>query len=376
MNTKSLGEILNKQFSLRCLLRDKKYHTSLNSIPKTLVTPENEPDLFEQIYQTAKEINENPDSILIDDLSKETRVSDWKTLVEKKVVVDGEIIPIDTRSRPGHKILDHHMYNIWDVKNHKGISVRNVFTQGNLEAALLLNVCSHSTPYKSEIRRMLVMLNRLSNVTKYRALTTKGIVQYFGAKRVLDPCIGWGGRMLGTLAAGDNTVYAGCEPDTNTAANLRRILTEGDLPQTARSRVILLELPAEKGISQFKRMEKFDMILTSPPYYNLEIYTSGEQSTQSYTTWEEWSDKWLKPVILSYLSCLKTTGVSCWNVKNIYTNVKCPLADFTKKVHKDAGWNLIKTVTMKGSGRMGTKRIEDGVETRESEEQTFCFRRG
>lgn len=376
MNTKSLEEILNKQFSLRSLLRDKKYHTSLNSIPKTLVTPENEPDLFEQIYQTAKEINKNPDSILVDELSKESRVSDWKTLVEKKVVIDGEIIPIDTRSRPGHKILDHHMRNIWDVKNYKGISVRNSITQGNLEAALLLNVRSHSTPYKSEIRRMLVMLNSLSNVTKYRALTTKAIVQYFGAKRVLDPCIGWGGRMLGTLAAEDDTLYAGCEPDTNTATNLRKILTEGDLPQTSRSRVILLELPAEKGISQFKKMEKFDMILTSPPYFNLEIYTSGEQSTQNYTTWEEWSDKWLKPVILSYLSCLKSTGVSCWNVKNIYTNVKCPLADFTKKVHKDAGWNLIKTVTMKGSGRMGTKRIEDGVETRESEEQTFCFRRG
>jgi hypothetical protein len=181
--------------------------------------------------------------------------------------------------------------------------------------------------------------------------------------------------MLGTLAAGDDTLYAGCEPDTNTAANLRKILTEGDLPQTAKSRVILLELPAEKGIIQFKRMEKFDMILTSPPYFNMEIYTSGDQSIQSYTTWEEWSDKWLKPLILSYLSCLKSTGVSCWNVKNIYTNLKYPLADFTKKVHTDAGWNLVKTVSMKGSGRMGAKRIEDETETRESEEQTFCFRR-
>ena len=375
MNTIPLEEVLNTTFSLRRFLTDKKYHTSKSSVPKSVITPENEPRLFEQIYQTAKEINENPDSILIDDLSKESRVSDWKTLVEKEVIVDGKIISIDTRSRPGHKILDHYMRNIWDVKNHKGISVRNVFTQGNLEAALLLNIRSHSTPYKSEIRRMLVMSNPISNVTKYRALTTKAIVQYFGAKRVLDPCIGWGGRMLGTLAAGDDTLYAGCEPDTNTAANLRKILTEGDLPQTSKSRVILLELPAEKGISQFKKMEKFDMILTSPPYFNLEIYTSGEQSTLSYTTWEEWSEKWLKTLILSYLSCLKSNGVSCWNVKNIRTDVNCPLADFTKKIHTDAGWNLVKIVSMKGSGRMGAKRIEDGAETRDSEEQTFCFRR-
>jgi DNA modification methylase len=122
-------------------------------------------------------------------------------------------------------------------------------------------------------------------------------------------------------------------------------------------------------------MEKFDIVLTSPPYFNLELYTAGDQSTLAYKTWEDWTEKWLKVVILGCLACLKDGGVSCWSVKNFKSDKKYPLADVTKKIHKDAGWELIKTVTMTGSGRPGGKRIEGGEEKRGSEEETFCFRR-
>jgi hypothetical protein len=61
-------------------------------------------------------------------------------------------------------------------------------------------------------------------------------------------------------------------------------------------------------------------------------------------------------------------------VKNFKTDKLYPLADFVKKVHIEAGWILVKTVTMSGSARPGAKRIEDGKETRESEEETFCFK--
>jgi hypothetical protein len=293
---------LDKRFALRKLLSDTQYHASETSIPKEALTPEKEPALRPKLAQIAQQLVAAPDTLLIDRYEPAERKKDWIAL-QKKIVVDGGVVlAIDARSRPGHKILDHHMPHFYSVANHKGVSVRSLMTQQALEKALITNVAMHSTPYRSEIRRMLTMTGGLSSVTKYRTVTAKAITLFFAAKSVLDPCAGWGGRMLGTLAAEDDTLYAGCEPDTNTATNLRKILTEGDLPQTSRSRVILLELPAEKGISQFKKMEKFDMILTSPPYFNLEIYTSGEQSTQNYTTWEEWSDKWLKPVILSYLS--------------------------------------------------------------------------
>jgi hypothetical protein len=260
-----------------------------------------------------------------------------------------------------------------------------------MEKALLQNVKMHSTPYVSELRRMLIMMGGLGNVTKYGAATTKAIVQYFDAKLVLDPCIGWGGRMLGTLAADTDTYYVGCEPDPTTFAALDAIVTD-PVMYADTDRVHLLPQTIEDSLLEIQGMPKFDMVLTSPPYFNLEIYTAGEQSTTKYPTWDDWVTKWLRPTILGCLASLKPTGTSCWSVKNFRTNKAYPLADTVKKIHEIAGWRLVKTVAMTGSARPGVSRIqeveeeligEDGTksivkvkkETRLSEEETFCFKR-
>jgi hypothetical protein len=370
-----LARVLNVRFALRSLLLNKEYHHLDVSIPKEDLTPDKEPEIRAKLTTIAKQIMENSNAVLTDTYTDTERALDWKVLVKKIVIENGDVIPIDTRTRPGHKILDHHMPHFYDVKNWKGVSVRSLFTQEKLEKALLQNIIMHSTPYKSEIRRMITMTGGLGNVTKYRTVTTKSIVSYFGSKRVLDPCVGWGGRMLGTLAADTDTIYIGCEPDTNTAKGLTAMLADTAIPQEARRRATILVSPVESQLDYFKTLPKFDLVLTSPPYFNLELYTEGEQSTDANDTWDDWVKNWLKPVILGCLECLQEGGVSAWSVKNFKSDKSYPLADVTKKIHKDAGWEVVKTVKMTGSARPGGKRIEKGVETRDSEEETFCFRR-
>lgn len=369
-----IAEFLGKRFASRRLLLNKNFHCTETSIPKEEITPEKEPYIRRYLAEYAKQICENPSCILLDKYDGYELTRDWKTLVEKEVIVNGDIVPIDTRSRPGHKILDHHMPHFWDVKNHKGISVRSMFSKENLEKALITNLMMHSTPYPTEIRRMIIMTGGLGNVTKYRTITSKAIVQFFRAKYILDPCAGWGGRMLGSLAAASDTRYCGCEPDHNTSECLMNILSDENIPTDVTNRADIWAAPVEKVLPSLPK-NTFDMILTSPPYFNLELYTNGEQSTTSFTTWEEWTNKWLKPVILGCLACLKEGGTSCWSVKNFKSDKSYDLADITKKIHEDAGWRLVKTVTMTGSARMGGKRIEDGKATRHSEEETFCFQR-
>jgi hypothetical protein len=63
-------------------------------------------------------------------------------------------------------------------------------------------------------------------------MVAKTIVRYFGAQRVQDPCAGWGGRLLGSIAAG--ATYVGCDPDPRTAAGLRGILADPSIPAAAR----------------------------------------------------------------------------------------------------------------------------------------------
>jgi len=373
-----LDNIRNKRFALRKLLDQTVYHQSDVSVPSGALTAEKEPALRSKLTIVAAQIAANPDIILLDSYEAESRKKDWVALEKKAVLADGEIIAIDTRSRPGHKILDHHMTHFYDVRNHAGLSVRSQCSQVCLEKALLTNISMHSTPYDSEIRRMLTMMCGLCSVTKYRTVTSKAIVQFFGAKRILDPCAGWGGRMLGTLAAASDSVYLGCEPDPKTVAGLQGILADPAIPLSVRGRASILDQPVETVLAQIQAMEPFDLVLTSPPYFNLELYAgdSATQSTVLYPSWALWTEGWLKPVILGTLACLRQGGTSCWSVKNFTSDKRYLLADVVKAIHKEAGWVLIKTVTMKGSGRPGGQRIVAGKETRGSEEETFCFRHG
>jgi hypothetical protein len=373
-----MAAILNVRFGLRSRLSKTAYHTSTVAIPKEELTPEKEPGLAPLIAELAATIAADPDLILVDSYTAAERAADWRALVKREVLGEtGEVMAIDARSRPGHKLLDHHMRHFYDVANHTGRSVRQLATDtAALQKALMANVAMHSTPYKSEIRRMLTLTAGMSNVTKYRTVTAKAIVSHFGAKRVLDPCVGWGGRMLGSLAAAGDVTYTGFEPEPRTAAGLLGIL--GDLPASVASRASVTAVPAEVGLAALADAAlQYDMILTSPPYYNLEIYsdTDTAQSTVTHPTWEDWCENWLRPVILAALERLTATGTSCWSVKNIRTDHVYPLAKVVHDIHVTAGWKLVKTVAMTGSARPGVGRIVDGKEQRGSEEETFCFKR-
>jgi len=393
----ALANVLDKRFALRKLLVTTSLHETTTAIDKKLLTPELEPFIRDQLKTLALQLVACPEKILCDTYSETERKKDWLALLQKNVLDSetGAIIAIDARTRPGHKILDHHMPHFYAVTNYKGKSVQGLFTVPVLEKALWTNLLMHSTPYKSEIRRMITMTAGLGSVTKYRTVTSKALIQFFGAKRVLDPCTGWGGRMLGCLAAGADTSYVGCEPDPNTAKGLRDILADPALPTAVSARARIIAKPAELALAEdIGTMEKFDMLLTSPPYFNLEMYTAGEQSSLKYPTWEFWTEQWLKPVILASLACLKADGVSCWSVKNFKTDKAYPLADVTKKIHAEAGWHLVKTVAMTGSARPGAKGKEKVPATqgpatqgpatqapatqapakKKSEEETFCFR--
>jgi hypothetical protein len=159
---------------------------------------------------------------------------------------------------------------------------------------------------------------------------------------------------------------------------LRNILADPGISAEYRGRATVFQRPCEDVLTtEIAAMPKFDMVLTSPPYFNLELYTAGEQSTLRYPTWNEWVTGWLKPVILGSLDALREGGVSCWSVKNFKTDKQYNLRDVVIEVHKETGWGLTKTIEIDGPSRMGTGRInKDGKASRKSKEETYCFMKG
>ena len=58
---------------------------------------------------------------------------------------------------------------------------------------------------------------------------TKSIVKTLECKTVFDPCIGWGGRMIGTTCLGEGYHYTGCEPFTKTFNGLEGMVNDLDI---------------------------------------------------------------------------------------------------------------------------------------------------
>ena len=106
----------------------------------------------------------------------------------------------------------------------------------------------------------------------FPALLARDLYREFGGEgaRVLDPCHGWGGRLVGALLA-DVQHYCGVDPDPDTHRGVQ-LMADTFLGYCKDSSVELIEAPFEdvtldEGV--------YDMALTSPPYFDVEQYRGG-----------------------------------------------------------------------------------------------------
>ena len=301
---------------------------------------------------------------------------DWILLLKKNATMNA--MNISATEVAGMKVLRKHMRHFHAVRNYKGHSVESLWTQPCLEKALRFNRAQHSTPYASEIIRSLSFANGLGKVTMYRPLMAKKVVAYLADKdkltevRVLDACAGWGGRMIGAKSAEGGALkvhYTGIDPCAKTYAALRAIRDELGL-----TNVTLINKPAEVALQELDPSATYDIALTSPPYYNLELYS--DEPTQSVSVnngYQAWINTFLTPVIQGVIRL----GVkySCWSVKNFRTDKKYDLLDDVVRIHGEHGWRLLDGVvfTMANSRRPGQKAASEDVTPKKTEECTYVF---
>lgn len=300
--------------------------------------------------------------ILYENYSNEEILNDWKSLCKKSL--DNNVTYISATSVVGMKIMRKYMTHFHDVKNYKGVSIRSLWKKEHLEKALRFNRKNHSTPYASEIIRSLSFTNGLGKVTMYRPLMARNVVSYFKAKSVLDVCAGWGGRMLGTKSLGSSVSYTGIEPCEKTFKGLTNICNHLNLVDN----VTLINKPAEIYLNELDSNIKFDIALTSPPYYNLEIYSDEETQSLQYSDYESWINNFIKPVIENILKRVK---YSCWSVKNFKTDKKYDLLTDVIRIHEENGWIMMDvTFTMSNSKRPG---LSVNTGPKKTEEVTYVF---
>ena len=289
-------------------------------------------------------------------------LKDWNNLKKKQVDKNN----ISSTSVVGTNIIKRAMPHIYDVKNYKGKCISGSWNMEIIKKVVKTNRKSHSTPYVSEIIRQLGFVTGSSKVTMYRPLLTKRIVEFYNAKNVLDVCIGWGGRMLGSACI-DGVSYTGIEPYTKTFAGLENIKNNLGLSD---EKVTLYNDIAENVLPTLEIV--YDLAITSPPYYNLEIYTDESTQSHHYGTYEEWVKNFLTPVVEGVLSKLVDGGKSCWSVKNFKTNKSYNLYDDIVTIHKNNGWEKADTEFYIGNCLRPGLKDKEG-KAMKSKEITYVF---
>lgn len=126
---------------------------------------------------------------------------------------------------------------------------------------------------------------------------------------VLDPCAGWGGRMLGASCVVNS--YHGFEPATATADGL------DDLADFIR--LLRPDFAAKIECRPFEdaalEVGSYDFAITSPPYFDTELYAAEDtQSSVRYQTFEAWHVGFFRPLIHSTMAALKRGCVFILNI--------------------------------------------------------------
>ena len=280
-------------------------------------------------------------------------LKDWNALIKWNARVD----TMASTQRVGMKLCEHFFPNFFDIENKDGNSFKSLWKADKLEKVLRWNRKSHSTPYLSELRRGIYFNYKLAKSTMYRPQMAKMVVSNLGAKRVLDPCAGWGGRMLGCVSAGAE--YVAFEPNSETYEGLLKLIKLLGIEDKVR---IIKDSALEMDKYD---IGEFDLILTSPPYFDLEVYSHEDtQSINGCDTYKMWVDKFLNPLINLGLNHLKLNGWSCWNVHNVG---KMKMIDDVKVIHE--GYNNQKVFSVTSSKR----QTNQTVSKKKNADITICY---
>jgi hypothetical protein len=154
--------------------------------------------------------------------------------------------------------------------------------------------------------------------------------------RILDPCHGWGGRMLGFMLSRRAAEYVGFDVDPKTYAGVKQMYQ--DL-------VPFAGLP-KKATTFLKPFEKakltprsFDFALTSPPYFDTERYDGAESSWKQYKNFDAWVQGFYGPLIKKVHDALKPGASFCLQVGS----QSYPLEAKAKEIAPKVGFKWIET---------------------------------
>jgi len=145
---------------------------------------------------------------------------------------------------------------------------------------------------------------------------------------VVDPCAGWGGRLVGTLLVNrrHHVQYIGIDPEQRNVEayeSLKKIVVDDLANDLAGPRdAVFYSEPFEDWIDTADGLAlrgQADLVMTSPPYFTAENYNpeNPDQSANRYPGYDSWRKNFYRPLIHGAFDILKPNGLFALNVADV-----------------------------------------------------------
>ena len=149
----------------------------------------------------------------------------------------------------------------------------------------------------------------------FKPIVSMTIYNRFKPHSVLDFTMGWGGRLIGACAV-NVPHYIGIDLNTQLEKPYKEMV-EFIKPLTTTKITLFFKDALSIDYSKLD----YDMVFTSPPYYNKEIYEGTKRLDK-----DAWDEQFYKPIFEKTFKHLKSGGKYCINVPiEIYDRVCVPL---------------------------------------------------
>ncbi len=191
----------------------------------------------------------------------------------------------------------------------------------------------------SGIRKELKTTTGAQGVSNFRPSASRAIYDKYGGDGIIyDPSCGFGGRLLGAMSSPKVIKYIGCEPSEKTFDGLEKMTRI--LNNDTNIKLI------QKGSEEYVLEQDVDLVFTSPPYFNTEIYSDEEtQSCNKFPEYGEWLDGFLHKTILNTVDHIKNGGYLIINIANTRNAPKLE-ADFKHIMNNIKSMELKETLKL------------------------------
>jgi tRNA G10 N-methylase Trm11 len=255
------------------------------------------------------------------DVTFEKAFKDWSEIKSK---TEEKIQNINGRSRLGCNLIDYYFFEqrIETIGN-KGINFFKFvdeieFYKTKKYIQTLLMFCDNNNRYKDSLVKKYYYCYGLcfGRINAFKITNALQIYNTYSPKvAVMDPFCGFGGRLVAAMMKNIN--YIGIDLNKDLEPGYLKLLN--DFREKTTSKIELL-FQDSNAFDYTAYKNKYDMIFTSPPYENIEIYKHSEKKTI-----EEWA-KFYKEVFQKLWDNLQPMGTYIINInETIYIKILEPL---------------------------------------------------